>query len=268
VDETPSALPLNQDAPPGVVPLSPGLDAPSGVVSTIITLPRWFAALQVLLVCGIPTQLLIATALIMAGVRPLDGSHWSLEFFATLSLFDTALIALLIRFFLILSGETSNDVFIGRRPVGGEIGRGLLLLPVVFVGVLGVVTGLRAVLPWLHNVQQSPLEAFMDTPLDAAIFGFVVVLAGGVREELARGFILHRFEQRLGGAWLGLTIFSMTFAALHLDQGFDAALAVGLLGVLWGVLYIRRGSVVAPMVNHAGFDAAQVLQVVLARMLS
>ena len=35
--------------------------------------------------------------------------------------------------------------------------------------------------------------------MDAAIFALVVMIAGGVREEIQRGFVLHRFEQYLGG---------------------------------------------------------------------
>jgi len=57
----------------------------------------------------------------------------------------------------------------------------------------------------------------------------------------------------------------VVFGAQHFTQGLDVALAVGLLGLFWGILYLRRGSVVAPMVNHAGFDAAQVLQQVIVK---
>jgi membrane protease YdiL (CAAX protease family) len=178
---------------------------------------------------------------------------------------DTAFIALLLRFFLSLSGETSSQVFIGRRPVKRELLLGLAFMPVVFLGVAGVVLALRAIAPSLHNVQVSPLEPYVTTPFDAAIFFVVVVLVGGVREELQRAFILHRFRQRLGGANLGLTLFSVLFAALHYDQGIDVAIAVGLLGLLWGVLYLKRGSAMLPMANHASFNAVQVVQGVIAR---
>ena len=108
----------------------------------------------------------------------------------------------------------------------------------------------------------------MRTPFDAAIFGVVVILAGGVREELQRAFILHRFEQRLGGAWVGLVVFSAFFGALHVSEGVDAAVAIGVLGLFWGVVYIKRRSAILPLVNHAGFDVLQVLQVVLVRGFS
>jgi membrane protease YdiL (CAAX protease family) len=229
-------------------------------------LPPWFALSQVIAVCGVPTQFVIVIGLIFLADMPVDLTNLSLEFIATVSLLDTALIALLIRVFLALSGETSRDVFLGVRPVSKEFLRGLLLVPIVFAGVLGLVLVLRAVGPWTH-LDKNPLEAYMRTPVDAAIFTVVVVLAGGIREELQRAFILHRFQQRLGGVWLGLALYSVVFGVLHIDQGLDAMIAVGLLGVFWGILYIKRGSAVMSMVNHAGFNTAQVVQLVVARAL-
>jgi membrane protease YdiL (CAAX protease family) len=244
--------------PASTAPAAPAIARP-------LVIPRWAAILQVLLVSGIPTQVFLGVALFVYGVEPFQGSRLSLEFFATLSLLDTALVALLLRAFLALGGETSRDVFLGTRPVRNEIVRGLLLLPVVFVAVVGVIYGIELIAPSLNNVAESPIEAFMRTPLDAAIFMVVVVLAGGIREELQRAFILHRFEQRLGGIKVGLVVFGLLFGLLHLDQGFDVAIAIGMLGFFWGILYIRRRSAVAAMVNHASFNAAQVAQHVLLR---
>jgi len=47
-------------------------------------------------------------------------------------------------------------------------------------------------------------------------------------------------------------------------QGYDAALVTGVLGLGWGVLFLWRRSVVAPMVCHALFNLAQVLYHALA----
>jgi membrane protease YdiL (CAAX protease family) len=238
-----------------------------------MAIPRWLAALQALMVSGIPTQIILTVILWFGlGIIPWgpDGPQQgglSLEFIATMMLLDTALTALLIRVFLEMSGEDSRIVFLGRRPVFGEIFRGIALIPVMFVGVTVVVLLLRTLAPWLHSVQQSPLLNFMKTPFEAAIFLVVAVLGGGIKEELQRAFVLHRFDEYLGGARLGIVVFSLLFGVLHFDQGWDVALAIGLLGLLWGVLYIKRRSAVMSLVSHAGFNAAQVFQVMLARLL-
>jgi membrane protease YdiL (CAAX protease family) len=257
VDEQEAAFPLADPAAPAV------LTAASPM------LPRWSAALQVVMVSGIPTQF-IAAAILVIGLRMpfLDANGVSFEFIAVVSLVDTAIVALLIRIFLSWSGEQSADVFVGPRPVVGEVLRGVAWLPIVFLGVTAIVLAIRAVAPWMHNVETSPFEAFLRTPRQAAIFLVVVVLAGGVREELQRAFILHRFDQRLGGARVGLALFTIAFGAFHLDQGYDVALAICGLGLFWGLAYIQRRSAILPMVNHASFNATQVVQIMLARALN
>ena len=53
-------------------------------------------------------------------------------------------------------------------------------------------------------------------------FVLLVMIAGGVREELQRAFLLHRFEQRLGGGSIGLaltSIVSHVAADLPTDTG-------------------------------------------------
>ena len=245
-----------------LVPVAPAQSLPLGPRH----LPWWVAVLEVLMVCGIPTQLIVFVPIAMfSGVPILEGKAISIELFALTSLIDTALICILIRVFLGMSGEDPQDVFVGRRSVVREGTLGVAILPAIYAAVALIALALRTFLPWTHTVAENPYEAYMRTPIEAAIFAVVVVLAGGVREELQRAFILHRFKQRLGGAWVGLAVFSLFFGALHVTEGIDAAVAVGLLGLFWGIVYIKRGSAILPLVNHAGFDLVQVLQVVLTR---
>jgi len=105
----------------------------------------------------------------------------------------------------------------------------------------------------------------MRNPRDAAVFGIVVMLAGGLREEIQRGFILHRFGQYLGGGAVGVVVHSAIFGLGHFEQGWDATIAVGTLGAIWGTIYLMRRSVIAPMVSHAGFNLAQLVKFVVLR---
>jgi membrane protease YdiL (CAAX protease family) len=260
VENTEAALPLESPVPPPVA---------------VARMPAWFALGQVILISGIPTQIVVAVLFIVGfGWYPVDGNYeefmrkiTSLEFIATTMLVDTALIALLIRLFLELSGEDSRAVFVGTKRPLGEIVRGLALVPVILVGVALLVVAIRYVAPGLHTVEESPIQAYMQTPFEACIFLVVVVLGGGIKEELQRAFVLHRFDQALGGIRLGLVLFSIMFGVLHYDQGWDVAIAIGTLGAFWGVMYIRRRSAVMNMVSHAGFNAANVAQVLIARLL-
>ncbi|HEX5069090.1 MAG TPA: CPBP family intramembrane glutamic endopeptidase [Vicinamibacterales bacterium] len=236
-------------------------------------LPKWLVALEVVAISGIPTQIIVAAILFFATDLGRAGGTddpmtriMSLEFTAGTTLLDTALIALMIRVFLEISGEDSRTVFLGHRRILPEVVRGLLWLPVVLILASAVAYGLSQV-PVLHNVESNPLGGFMGSPFEAMIFIIVVALGGGCREELQRAFILHRFEQGLGGIKVGLVLFSVLFASLHLPQGRDVAITVGLLGVFWGLLYIKRRSAVMSITNHAAFDVVQVAMGAIARSI-
>ena len=153
-----------------------------------------------------------------------------------------------------------GDVLLGQRSVWREGLVGVALLPVVFLVALLALGAILTFAPQLHNVARNPMEDLMQNPRDAAMFGIVVILAGGVREEVQRGFILHRFSQYPGGGFVGIMVNSVFFALGHIDQGWDATLTVGTLGAIWGTIYLMRGSVIAPMVSHAGFDLAQLVK--------
>jgi membrane protease YdiL (CAAX protease family) len=134
---------------------------------------------------------------------------------------------------------------------------------VTFAIAAVVLVTIRSVAPWLHTVAENPLQDIIRTPGNAAVFAVVVVLAGGVREELQRAFLIHRFERWLGGSAVGVAVASAAFGAGHLLQGADAAIATGMLGAFWAIIYLRRRSAVAPMVSHSGFNLLQLAQFVV-----
>ena len=218
------------------------------------------ALIEVLICSGFPTQLLIIGLLHAFGLKPMDAAgSLSLHFFALLAGLDSVLLIGLIFLFLLARRESPRALFLGTRPPLPEAALGTALIPIVFLFVAFVVGGLRLIAPWLQTVPQNPLGALLDTREEAIVFAFIVVIAGGLREEIQRAFILHRFEQSLGGAKLGLVLFSAMFGLGHLEQGADVAIATAALGLFWGALYLLRRSIVAPAVSHAGFNLAQVI---------
>src|SRR5579872_4589967 len=104
-----TSSPLDAPVPLPALPEAPAAPEPR-------FLPRWMALLQVLIVCGVPTQIVVFVPIaLFTGVPILEGKQISTELFALTSLIDTALIAILIRVFLGISGENPNDVLLGRR---------------------------------------------------------------------------------------------------------------------------------------------------------
>jgi membrane protease YdiL (CAAX protease family) len=222
---------------------------------------RAVALLEVILCSDYPTQLALGATFAAFGIQPL-GADRSLQigYVALLSLLDTVFLVGLMLLFMRTHGERPRDIFLGPVDIPREIRRGVpLSLLALFIAATVMLT-IQVVAPWLHTVDSNPLQDLVRSPRDIALFGLVVVVAGGVREELQRAFLLRRFERSLGGARLGVVVTSTAFGAVHLLQGADAAIATGLLGAFWAIVYLRRRSAVAPMVSHAGFNLMQLTQ--------
>lgn len=241
-------------------PPEPPPDAPSSDTARTTT-DRVVAAIEVLLCSDYPTQFALAATFTAMGFRA-QGADGALNigFVAALTLVDTVFLVALMITFLRAHGESPRDVFLGRRPLAGELRAGVPMTFVAFAIAAAVLLIVRTAAPWLRTVEHNPLQDLMRTPLDTALFALVVVVGGGVREELQRAFLLGRFERWLGGPTVGIVVASVAFGIGHLMQGADAVVATALLGAFWATTYIRRRSVVAPMVSHAGFDLLQVLQ--------
>jgi membrane protease YdiL (CAAX protease family) len=222
---------------------------------------RVVALLEVLVCSDYPTQIVIGQALAMAGLRAqTGGGQLSITFVAALSLADTVALVGLIVVFLLAHGERPRRVLFGDRAVGGEAAAGVPLALVSVVIAIVVLATIQLAAPSLHTVPHNPLQDLLLTPRDMAIFATVVVVAGGVREEIQRAFLLHRFEQSLGGGAIGIFVVSVAFGSGHALQGIDAAIATGVLGAFWGIVYLRRRSAVAPMVAHSAFNLLQLVQ--------
>lgn len=256
---------VSADPSPGA-PVPPVVGATS-LPSAATGSPRLQALGEMALCSSLPTQLAIGWTLRLAGWSPLDGEgNLQLGFVTALTILDTiALVALMVA--LIRSrGERPSALWLGTRPVLGEVLKGIVHVPIVFsIGAVLLLT-MRALTPQLHNVDVNPFEALAGSSLtDAAMLTLVAIVAGGVREELQRAFLLDRFERHLGPAWLGVVLLSTAFGLGHLLQGRDAAIATGAMGAFWAVVYLRRRSSVAPMVSHALFNSLEVLLITVVR---
>ena len=226
---------------------------------------RIVALLEVIICSDFPTQLVLGATFYAFGFtqeQP-DGSL-NLAFIAVLSLVDAVVLIGLILFFMRAHGESPRDLFFGRRPIGEEARFGLPLsfaaLAIAFAAILLI----QQFAPWLRTEEQNPLQQLLTTPRGAAVMSVVLVVAGGIREEVQRAFLLRRFEQWLGGPVIGVVVASVGFGVGHIIQGVDVAVVTGLLGMFWAVIYLRRRSIVAPVVSHSGFNLLQLVQFLIA----
>ena len=221
---------------------------------------RIVALIEVLICSDYLTQVALGGTLAAFGYQPFVQGKLSVRYVVVLSLGDTLLLLGLILVMLYAHGERPRDVLFGRRPIVPEIVAGVpMILVALGIGIV-VLLSIQRFAPGLHTVANNPLQELLRSPRDAWLFALVVLAAGGVREEVQRAFLLHRFDVWLGGPVVGVIVTSVAFGAGHTLQGVDATVATGLLGAFWGVVYLRRRSCVAPIVSHAGFDLMQIVQ--------
>lgn len=249
------------DAPTDRDPAAPAAEAVPPAVGAGRT---WQAWSEILLCSGYPTQIMLGELLKGLGIPPLTAEGaLSARFVFALSLGDTVVLVTLMWWLLIRNGERPRDVFLGHRRASEEAVVGVLSVPFVVALVLVLSLLIRAFLPVLRNVPANPLEGLLGTQTGLLPFLVVVIVAGGLREELQRAFLLHRFRHDLGSAGAGLLVTSVAFGLGHTLQGWDAAILTGALGATWGLIYLTRGSAIATIVSHSLFNAGELLRAVV-----
>jgi len=88
------------------------------------------------------------------------------------------------------------------------------------------------------------------TPLEK-VFWIALSISAGVTEELCfRGFVITRLSILTGSVWPGVVIGALCFGIGHLYQGWAGAILIGIYGLMFGLLFIARGSLVPCIVAH------------------
>lgn len=158
---------------------------------------------------------------------------------------------------LLLKGQGDNFKTIGWRSTqwGVQLLRGVLfgLLTFVLINVL--------LTPFLNTLfpSESTGPGIMAHFSDASflwLWLISAILGGGLVEEFQRIFILTRFEKWRGKKLilLVLLIDAISFGIGHAYQGMAGAASVGLTGIIFGLIYLRKRSFIETFTAHALYD--------------
>jgi len=153
----------------------------------------------------------------------------------------------------------------------GDIARGICGIAVVYPLAWALGWGLTWIAMWFAGptgvdpLAHETLREIAENPGDAGMWAVValVVLGAPVAEEIIyRGFFQRGIAELTGKRWAAILITSALFASVHLGAVEWHALPVlFLLSIGFGVARERTGSVIAPIVMHAAFNAANVAMV-------
>jgi membrane protease YdiL (CAAX protease family) len=214
---------------------------------------RLQALLEVLVVAGLLSSAIAYLPFALSGIshEVLVGKARVIALFVLVEACITVALLMLI---LRAHGESLRCLGWRGDRLRADVFIGLLVVPFLFL-TSGLVSHLfRSFLPRYYSEQNLLLET-IRSPGDLAFFIVSALFAGGIKEELQRAFVLVRFRDYLGGATLGLVLWSTFFAYGHYLQGVQGSVIAGLFGFLFGVIYLVRGSLVAPVVAHSAYDA-------------
>jgi len=215
------------------------------------------ALLEVLLLSGLVSGFvayLPFSAIHGAGTTPTA----SAQAVSTFVFLEASICLLLLLLVALTNREPLRDLGLRRDRWPAHALVGLAIVPILFLTNGLVAAAFKLLLP-KYFLDRNPLVDVIKTPQDLVLFLCVVLYAGGIKEELQRAFILNRFRDHLGGAWFGLVVWSAAFGAGHYVQGAQGMVAASIYGMIFGIVYLARGSLVAPVVAHATYDAAALM---------
>jgi CRP-like cAMP-binding protein len=132
-------------------------------------------------------------------------------------------------------------------------------LPVLAAATL-LKLGVVRTVPTLAAVPVFSLGGFLDPQVASATAWFTLVMSVAyagvvpIQEFVARGALQSSLQRFLVGpraTFLAVAIANALFVASHLYLSATFALIAMVPGFLWGALYARHGTLVAPIVSHA-----------------
>ena len=161
---------------------------------------------------------------------------------------DLALVSLIL-FFLWRNGESVKALGWTFKHGWREVVLGIgLFIPLTFGAA------------WLEQLLQlagfsapaTPQPSFL-TAADTAqfILAFVLVVVVAVAEEtIFRGYLILRFGAITASRTVAILVSAVIFSLGHGYEGTSGVITVGMLGLVFALVYVWRKSLVAPVVMH------------------
>jgi membrane protease YdiL (CAAX protease family) len=235
-----------EDAPePVATPSNPWVD-------------RIQAGVEILLLSGLVSGFLAALTLPLLHIRNMDRLLQDVRLLSVYLLIESAISLLLLIGLLKLHRESMTSIGLQWKHWKRNLLLGLALVPCLFMINGFVAVFFKLYLP-KYFMDENPLIQGVHTPLQLILFAFSALIAGGFKEEIQRAFILNRFKSYLGGAGVGLILWSLAFGAGHYVQGVQGVVIASLYGFVFGVIYLLSGSLVAPIAAHGAYDVLAIL---------
>jgi membrane protease YdiL (CAAX protease family) len=216
------------------------------------------AVVEVLLVSGIVSESLAFLPISLLFGKNVESLTHDVKTLSAFLLLESTITFLLLAYILKIHGERIRDMGLRWDRWKSHLFVGLALVPILFL-INEIVGRIFSIYLPEYYMEQNPLTAIIHTPWQLALFIFTVLIAGGIKEELQRAFILRTFSRCLGGPVVGLVLWSLAFGIFHYVQGVQGVTVTAIIGLAFGILYLLRGSLIGPIAAHGTYDALVLL---------
>jgi membrane protease YdiL (CAAX protease family) len=161
---------------------------------------------------------------------------------------DLALVAL-IAFFLWRNAEPVASIGWNPRDAAGEIGLGIILFIPTFAAMDLLELGLRSL--GLSGTPASAQNLLVPAgPFQVALAVVLVTVVAIAEETIFRGYLILRFENLFRDAAAAVVLSAFVFSLGHGYEGEAGVITVGVMGLIFALVYLWRRSLVAPMTMH------------------
>jgi uncharacterized protein len=132
----------------------------------------------------------------------------------------------------------------------------IVLLSVFMVMVYFNVKQLRQMKTEKLQVELRPLKKFLPNNRTESIVFILIAFTAGICEELLyRGWLQNMLSHGIGSVWIGLVLGAVVFGIGHAYQGKMGMVQTGIIGLIFGVVFIFTKSLVAGQILHVIVDA-------------
>ncbi len=176
-------------------------------------------------------------------------SETPFTFAAAATIFSDLAFVALILFFLWRNAESVARIGWIRRRVAREVALGVALFIPFAVAAAALEAALRSIgLSSITHAPRalSPGQSPWQTVLAAALV-FVVAVS---EETIFRGYILTRLCESTRSTALALLLSAGVFAIGHAYEGSAGVVTIGTMGAVFGLIFLWRKSIVAPIAMH------------------
>lgn len=161
---------------------------------------------------------------------------------------DLALVSLIL-FFIWRNSEPIRLIGWTFKNGWKDIALGIVLFIPVFFGAGFLDSVLQAA---GLSAPLTPQPSFLAARgLAEFLLAFVLVVVVALAEEtIFRGYLILRFQALTASPAVAVVLSAATFSLGHGYEGSAGVVTVGVMGAVFALVYIWRGSLVAPIVMH------------------